>query len=163
MQEYEQDLVKHRATIDNLDQELRYTRWVTNLHKYLVIVEEDLQAVADRLSRYLDPRDRATLYSTINPNEISLLPTLRWASRVYGRYYRKTFQATEDMEDSLKTWKLDRNYFAHHSSTDELARRGMVMENAQTMHGDLAKLIVDLDQDRDADLALLASDAFSDL
>lgn len=161
--QYSHDVSSYTARIANLEKELRYTRWVTNLHKYLVTVEEDLQVLADRLSRYLASQDRSKLYSKRDPSDISVHPTMRWATRMCGRYYAQTSQITEDMATDMTQWWLDRNYFAHHSSTDELARHGKVLENAQEMHRSLVKLIEDLDQDRTSDLDKLANDAFSDL
>jgi hypothetical protein len=160
---YNQDVSSYTARIADLEQELRYTTWVTDLHKYLTSVEEDLQAIADRLSPFLASQDRSKLYSKRDPSEISAHPTMRWVSRVYGRYYRMAPLVTADMESDMTKWWSDRNYFAHRSSTDELNRRGKVVANAHEMHRLLAKLIEEFDKERDADLAQLANDAFSDL
>jgi hypothetical protein len=126
-------------------------------------VEEDLQALADRLSRYLDPQDRSKLYTKRDPSAISAHPTMRWAAHMYGRYYGMNSQATDKLVADITNWWSDRNYFAHNSSTDELARRGKVVGNAQVMHSALVKLLEDIDQDRSTDLARVAKDAFSDL
>jgi hypothetical protein len=160
---YGQDMLTNRTRIATLEQELGHTGWVTDVHKYLVSVEEDLQALADRLSRFLAPQDRSTLYSKRNLSEISPHPTMRWACHVYARYYGMAPQVTVDMETDMTKWWLDRNYFAHHSNTDELARRGKVLANAKDMHRHLLKLIEDLNRDQGADLTQLANDAFSDV
>jgi hypothetical protein len=157
---YSQETSRFRAYITKLEQELRHTRWITNLHKYLVAVEEDLQVLADRLSPLLSQQDRPKLYTKRNPREISSHPTMRWATRVYGRYYGVD---THALGDDMNNWWLDRNYFAHHSNVDELDRRSQVVENAERMHSWLAKLIDALDTDSSSDLAKLASDAFSDV
>lgn len=162
-QQYEQDVSRYQAHIAKLEQDLCYAKWVTNVHKYLASVEEDLQALADRLSRFLTPQDRSSLYSKRDLNDISTLPTLRWASRVYGLYYGMAPEVIEDMESSLNKWRVDRNYFAHHSKTDDLTRRGMVLDNALEMHGALTKLLEDLDRVNDTELHSLANDAFNDL
>lgn len=160
---YSQDVPSYQARIVSLEQDLRYTKWVTDLHTYLVSVEEDLKLIADRLSRFLNQQDRSTLYSKREPTEISVLPTLRWVSHVYGLFFQLGVPVTTDLESSLDKWRINRNYFAHHSTTSDLDRRGGVLSNAQEMHGVLAKLIEDLDKESDADLRLLANDAFSAL
>ena len=49
--------------ISDLERELRYTRWVTALHKYLVSVEEDMKVLTDSLTISMDSLDRVMLYS----------------------------------------------------------------------------------------------------
>jgi hypothetical protein len=161
--QYQKDVQFYRAQLATLQNELCHTRGVTDLHKYLVGVEEDLQVLADKLSQFLDPQDRVTLYSTRDPSVMSALPTLRWVSRVYGLYYGTTLATTKDLEDSLQTWRQDRNYFAHNSNADELTRRGTVLHNAQKTHERLAKFIAELKHDRTSDFSKLAKDAFSEI
>ena len=159
---YDYDVPRFKARIADLEQELRYTRWVTDLHTYLVSVEEDLQLIADRLSRFLDPTDRQTLYSTRDPTDISVAPTLRWASHVYREYYGMSAQFATDMETSLNKWRTERNIYAHRSKTDTLTQRDRVLENAVELDGALAKMITELGQENDQVLSKVAKTAYAE-
>lgn len=155
----DQEVSQYIARIANMERELDYTRWVTDMHKYLASVEEDLQALADQLSPFLSAQDRACLYSTRDPREISAFTTSRWACCVYGRYNN---QPIASIDSWMQTWRFDRNYFAHHSDTDELDRRRTVVSNAKRLHASLQELRAKVVQENDAVLRRLANDAFDD-
>lgn len=147
--------------VSALEEELMFTRWVTDVHCVFTMVNEKLQQVADVLSPYLDGRQRTCLYSSAKPDLISIVPVSRWSCCLMAIYYKWSYDVEKEFEADLDKWRKDRNQFAHHSDLDSLVPRDIVLKNAQRVHKQFANLLNDLLSASEQDLTWLARDGFN--